>query len=119
MTDKEKIAKLFNEEQFMVLAVTLDDGSSWAVPVKIQYQDGNTFEWDSKLDTIHSKAIQSHSEMAITIFQKHEDMQIGLYAKGRGEIAETKGEFGRYRFTAEQAWLNDETFVKREVSLDQ
>ena len=53
--------------------------------------------------------------MAITIFQKEPTAQIGIYATGRGELVEEKGKYGRYRFTTEKAWLNDETFVKREI----
>jgi len=56
--------------------------------------------------------------MAVTIFQKQENAQIGVYMKGHGELVQQKDDdFGRYRFTAEQVWLNDETFVKREVEL--
>lgn len=117
--DDNEIAKQFlKDQQFMVLAVTLDDGTPWATPVRIQHRDGNVFEWDSVLTTEHSKAIVANPKMAITIFQKMENSQTGIYAKGVGELVEeTKPGFGRYRFTAEQCWLNDETFVKREVSL--
>jgi hypothetical protein len=118
MNDTEKIKLFLSEQQFMVLAVTLDDGIPWATPVKIQYWEGNIFEWDSKLDTEHSKAIEQRPEIAITIFQKQEDSQIGFYAKGIGECVETKEHgVGRYRFTVKEAWLNDETFVKRAVTL--
>ncbi len=118
MNDQQKVAQLLNEQQFMVLAVALEDGTPWAVPVRIQAQNGNEFEWDSSLATEHSKALASNSKMAITIFQKKEESQIGLYAKGTGELVEEfKPGFGRYKFTAEQCWINDETFIKREVSL--
>lgn len=118
MNDDEKAKQFLSKQKYMVVAVTLDDGTPWAVPVRIQRWEGNEFEWDSKLDTVHSQAIAARPEMAITVFQKFEDSQIGFYARGRGELVEeTKPGFGRYRFTAEQCWLNDETFVKREVQL--
>ena len=118
MNDDEKTKQFLNEQQYMVLAVTLDDGTAWATPVRIRRWEGREFEWDSKLDTLHSQAIATRPEMAITVFQKLEDSQIGVYARGRGElIEEFKPSFGRYRFTAERCWLNDETFRKREVTL--
>lgn len=118
MTDNEKTKQLLENQQIMVIAVMLADGTPWATPVRIQHQDGNVFEWDSAFAAEHSKAIVENSVMAITLFQKTENIQVGLYARGKGElIEELKPGFGRYRFMAEQAWLNDETFVKREVSL--
>lgn len=118
MNDQQKIEQLLGEQQFMVLAVTLEDGTPWATPVRIKARSGNVFEWDSVLTTEHSKTIAANPKMAITIFQKKEDSQIGLYAKGTGELVEElKPGFGRYKFTAEKCWVNDETFVKREVTI--
>jgi len=118
MDDNEKTKQFLSEQQFMVLAVTLDDGTPWAVPVRMVRQESNEFEWDSALGTVHSQAIEARSDMAITLFQKNEDSQVGFYASGRGELVEeTKPGFGRYRFTAEECWLNDETFVKRKVEI--
>lgn len=118
MSDNEKTKQFLANQQFMVLAVTLDDGTPWATPVRIQRWEGNEFEWDSKLATVHSQAIAARPDMAITVFQKFEDSQIGFYARGHGVLVEeTKPGFGRYQFTTEQCWLNDETFVKREVQL--
>ena len=119
MNDNQQTKEFLASQQFMVLAVTLDDDTPWAVPVRIQAWNGRDFEWDSKLETIHSKAIEARPEMAITVFQKFENSQIGFYARGRGERIEIRDNgFGRYKFTAEKMWLNDETFVKREVTLD-
>lgn len=118
MSDQQKIEQLLGEQHFMVLAVTLDDGTPWATPVRIKARNGNVFEWESVLTTEHSKALANNPKMAITIFQKKEDSQTGLYVKGVGKfVEEIRPGFGRYKFTAEQCWLNDETFVKREVTL--
>ena len=118
MTDKEKLEQLLSEQKFMVLAVTLDDDTPWAVPVRIKLQWALAFEWESSLDTVHSKAIATRPEMAITIFDKSPDSQVGFYARGRAELVEEyKPGYGLYRFVAEQCWMNDETFVKREINL--
>ena len=119
MSDDEKALQFLTTQKHMVLAVVLDDGTPWVVPVKLQAHDGlRTFEWDSRLDTVHSRALAGHPQMAITIYQKEEPWQIGVYAKGSGELVEDRGDgYGRYRFTAVKAWLNDETFVKREVRI--
>lgn len=117
MDDTQKLELLLLEQEYMVLAVALDDGTPWAVPVRIREHDGTkSFEWDSHMLTEHSKAIATRPEMAITIFQKKEDTQTGFYAKGIGELAEEfKPGFGRYRFTVHEAWINDETFKKRSL----
>lgn len=118
MNDAEKVNEFLSTQNYMVLAVVLPDGTPWAAPVRLQLRDGNVFEWDSALQTEHSKALEQRPDMAITLFQKLKDTQIGVYAKGRGELVEEfKPGFGRYRFTATNVWLNDETFRKREVKL--
>lgn len=119
MNDEQRLEKFLNEQQFMVLAVALQDGTPWAVPVRIGKREGNDFWWDSALATEHSKVIsEQNSNVAITIYQKTEDSMFGFYAKGRAELTEEyKPGYGRYKFTAIQCWINDETFVKREVSL--
>lgn len=115
MSDDEKIKQFLSKQHYMVLAVVTPDGTPWAVPVRIQLWQGMEFEWDSKLDTVHSQALVTNSAMAITIFDKTGDTQMGFYASGRGQLVNDRGDgYGRYRFTAEQCWINDETFVKRE-----
>lgn len=118
MKDRDKVRNFLKEQQHMVLAVTLADGTPWAVPVRIQAQRDAVFEWDSALATEHSRALVDHPAMAVAIYQKTEAAQIGVCMQGRGELVEVyKSGFGRYRFTAENIWLNDETFVKRAVTL--
>lgn len=118
MNDEQKLEQLLNEQQHMILAVVLEDGTPWVVPVRIKSREGNVFEWDSALSTEHSKALAVNPAMALTVFQKNEDSQVGFYAKGIAELVEEfKPGFGRYKFTAEQCFINDETFKKREVEL--
>lgn len=119
MTDQQKIEQLFLEQNYMVLAVVLEDGSPWTIPVRIREKNEyKIFEWDSHLLTEHSKAISLNPVVAMTVFQKWDDHQTGYYARGTAELVEEfKPGFGRYRFTADQAWINDETFRKRKIEL--
>jgi predicted pyridoxine 5'-phosphate oxidase superfamily flavin-nucleotide-binding protein len=119
MTDTQRLEQLFSEQKYMVFAVVLDDGTPWVVPVRIRkYVKGKIFEWDSNLLAEHSKVIVQRPAAAITVFHKWDDHQTGYYAKGTAElIEEFKPGLGHYRFTAIQAWLNDETFKKREIQL--
>lgn len=118
MSDEQKLERLLSEQQFMVLAVTLDDGTPWAVPVRIAKREDKEFYWDSALETVHSKALLARPQAAITIFQKDESIMMGFYAKGQAELVdEPKPGYGRYKFVAEKCWINDETFIKREVNL--
>ena len=99
-----------------MLAVTLDDGSPWAVPVRIARWQGKEFEWDSRIDTLHSQALIARPAMVVTVFNT--EQQCGVYMLGHGVLVEDRGSgLGHYRFTAARTWLNDKTFVKREVAL--
>ena len=119
MTDQDKVRSLLAEQPFMVIAVVLPDGNPWATPVKIQMQDGRCFEWDSRVTTEHSKAIAANSAVAASIFDTRPNGQVGIYISGTATLVEEKtGGMGRYRITAERLWLNDDSFIKREVSLD-
>ena len=118
MSDEQKIEQLLSEQQYMVLAVALEDGRPWVVPVRIKSRSGNKFEWDSVLTTEHSKALAVNPDMAITVFQKKDDSQVGLYAQGMARLVEEfKPGIGHYMFEAEKCWINDESFVKREINL--
>ena len=119
MDDSATLKQFLTAAGYMVLAVTLDDGTPWATPVKIQKWDGNTFEWDSKVDTVHSKAIAARPHVALSIFSTAESTgQYGFYAKATAELvhADERG-FGRYRAIVGKAWINDASFRKREVTL--
>ena len=120
MSDESKTKDFLTNQTHIVIAVTLADGTPWAVPVKLQRYEGKEFEWDSRTDTIHSEALTVHPEISLVTFQRdsYPFGQFGFYAIGRAEVAENKGNgFARYRFTAMKAWVNDQTFVKREVEL--
>lgn len=119
VSDHDKVRDFIERQTHMVLAVTLEDGTPWAVPVKIQARDGSSFEWDSKLTTEHSKVLELHPHMSIVMYEKTENAQVGLYLKGQGRLVSSNDAgFGRYRFAAAAAWINDESFVKRSISLD-
>ena len=120
MNDESKTKEFLNNQTHIVIAVTLADGTPWAVPVKLQRYEGKEFEWDSRTDSIHSEALMSHPDMSLVTFSRDNDPfgQFGFYAVGRGELLEDKGNgFAKYRFTVTKAWVNDQTFMKREVTL--
>lgn len=117
MTDKQKLIEFLGAQSYMVVAVVAENKTPWAVPVRILHQEGKVFEWDSHRDTVHSQAIVGGSPVAITIFSTENGQQFGFYAEGSATFTEKSNGFARYRFVATKAYINDETFVKREVQL--
>ena len=121
MTDQEKLQEFLSEQKYMTIAVTLDDGRPWATPVRIKKWDGaNVFEWDSKLDTEHSKAIERRPDVAINIWtpEAEDTIQFGFYGQATAELIHSEKGFGRYSATLKRAWINDASFIKREVRID-
>jgi hypothetical protein len=117
MSDTEIVKKFLDQSKHMVVAVTLDDNTPWAVPVRIRQREGWVFEWDSKSTTVHSRAIATHPDISLTIFSADED--IGLYAKATAEeLSHVRRDDGyvRYRATVTQAWLN-EKHIKRPIAI--
>lgn len=122
MTDQEQLRLFLAEQKYMVLAVTLDDGTPWATPVRIKTQYGTAFEWDSMQDAEHSKALLKHPNVAITIFTDDSgtNAQFGFYAKATAsKVSDGEHGIGRYHAIVSQAWVNDQTFVKRKVEMVQ
>lgn len=119
MTDEQRAEEFLQTQHHMVLAVVQEDGSPWAVPDTPQHRDGlRVFEWDSRTDAVHSLALARDSRAAITLYPatvSDEWREIGFYAAGRAGIIDPRGDFARYRFTTERAWVNDETHMKREL----
>ena len=120
--DEQKTEEFLAGQTHMVLAVTLEDGSPWAVPLKIQRRDGlRTFEWDSRTDAVHSHPLLETLQAAVTVFRASADEweAFGYCAQGKVEITERRGDdYARYRFTADRAWINDEWHQKRELALE-
>lgn len=119
MDDQARLNTFLGEQKYMTLAVTLDDGTPWATPVRIKRWQGREFEWDSKLDTEHSQAIAKRPQVAISIFTPESDttIQFGFYAAADVTLLHEENGFGRYRLTVTKSWINDASFVKREVEL--
>jgi hypothetical protein len=117
MSDTEIAQQLLSQSRHMIVAVTLADGTPWAVPVRMVRRDGNIFEWDSRPTTVHSQAIATNSNVALTIFSVEEDL--GLYMKARAEeqpnVRREDG-YVRYRAVVSEAWLNEQ-HLKRPVEL--
>lgn len=117
MNDKQIAEKLLKQSKHMVVAVVLEDGTPWAVPVRIKQRNGWVFEWDSIPTTLHSRAISIHPAVALTVFSIDED--IGVYAKATAEeLSDTRHDDGsvRYRATVTEAWLNEQ-HIKRPIVL--
>jgi hypothetical protein len=116
MTDIEIVDNLFTHTEYMVIAVVLPDGKPWAVPVHIANHEGHAiFEWDSKSQAVHSKALETNPNIAITAFY----MNTGFYAHAKVKMVQGAPDSmgrNRYRAEVERCWLNYE-FVKREVPL--
>ena len=119
MTDNERLNTFLAEQKYMTIAVTLEDGTPWATPVRIKSWQEKTFEWDSKIDTWHSNAIAQRPDVAISIWTPEGDgtVQFGFYAHATAELVSNENGMGRYRATVSKCWVNDSTFVKREVEL--
>lgn len=114
MTDIERIKKLLTTQKYMVISVVLENGTPWAVPVAIKRWQKNIFEWESMRTTEHSKALELNKNMAVTIFEA----PLGFYAEGEVQLAESNDNgVGKYRFTASRTWMNDQTYVKRQIEL--
>ena len=121
MTDGEQLNKFLSEQHYMTIAVTREDGSPWATPVRIQRMEGREFEWDSNTDTEHSKAIAVRPQVAISMFtpEGQGTIQFGFYAAGTAEQVSETNDHGiaRYRATVNKSFINDASFRKREVEL--
>lgn len=119
MSDREQLNTFLAGQQYMTLAVTLDDGTPWATPVRIKRREGKVFEWGSMVDTEHSKAIAKRPQVAISIYTPQTDstIQFGFYAKAAAELVREQDGTGYYRATVTESWINDATFVKRGVDL--
>ena len=121
MNDQEQLNTFLSTQKYMTLDVTLEDGSQWAVPVRIKSWEGKIFEWDSHIETEHSNAIARRPEVAVSIFTPEgEDMsQFGFYAHATAEQSSEPNERGiaRYRLTLNKSFINDASFIKREVEL--
>jgi uncharacterized protein YhbP (UPF0306 family) len=119
MNDHDQLNQFLSSQHYMVIAVTLDDGTPWATPVRIKKWSGKEFEWDSKVTTEHSKAIANKPNIAISIFTPEGEgmIQYGFYAKAKAELLSEENSMGRYRATVTESWINDASFVKRKVTL--
>ncbi|MBC7512583.1 pyridoxamine 5'-phosphate oxidase family protein [Candidatus Saccharibacteria bacterium] len=121
MTDQDTLIVFLTEQKYMTIAVMLADGTPWATPVRIKAHEGKTFEWESKTDTEHSKAISASPIIAISMFTPSNETtaQLGFYAQATAKQIGEPNEHGiaRYRAAVNTCFINDATFIKREVEL--
>lgn len=121
MNDSEQLNTFLAEQRYMTIAVTLDDGTPWATPVRIKTWEGKVFEWESKIDTEHSNAITKRPNVAISIWTPEGEgaIQFGFYAHATAEQISEPNDYdiSLYRATVHKCFINDSSFVKREVEL--
>ena len=119
MDDQQRLKTFLEKQKYMLLGVVLGDGSPWVVPVRITVHSGNTFEWYSKLDTLHSRSIANKPDIAITIYMSKNDdeLEFGFYAKAMATLLGEDNGVGHYRAIVTRAWVNDYTYTKREIEI--
>lgn len=133
------------QHKHFVLATTDDDGTPWAVYLGFVLDKNLDFIWLSKRGTEHSKHIRARKTVSVGVFSKTEDIgDFGLYCKATAreiteaeEIKESlqlyfelKGkpvpnvtaftgdtDMRVYKAEIQQAWVNDDSHIKREVNL--
>lgn len=116
MSDLDIVKQFLANQTHMVVSVMLDDGNPWAVPVRIGRYEGREFEWDSAVDTLHSQAIARDPRVMLLCYDR--DQMIGVYMQAIvTDIDQYKDGYAHYRAIVDQAWLNDQTFTKREIEL--
>lgn len=119
MDDREKTLDFIATQRIMVVSV-VDEGGPWSVPITILHRDGNVFEWDSRVDTRHSLAIEKNPNVSLLMFRPRGENEgkFGFYASATAEVVSTRDEgYARYRVTVTRAWINDESLLKREVDI--
>lgn len=114
--DKQTARQFLASQQYMVVSVTLADGSPWAVPVRILRHEAKLLEWDSHVDSQHSRVIERDPRVMLLCYDAN--TQTGVYMTASVTNIERRDDgFARYRAEVGQAWLNDASFVKRPVEL--
>lgn len=69
------------------------------------------------MSTEHSKAIAEHPEIMLLCFDTKKDDQVGVYMLATvTSITPKAGGLARYHAEVSRTWLNDETYIKREVT---
>lgn len=122
MTYEQLAHNFLHRQTYLVLAVTLDDNTPWAVPLKLQRYEKVEFEWISKPSTIHSKVIKKRSKVAICLFHpsNSEFKEIGFYAKATArKVSDKEDGYSVYRAIITEAWYNNEEHIKRKLDLKQ
>lgn len=116
MSDSDVVKEFLGGQEFMVVSVVLADGSPWAVPVRILHHEPQVFEWDSATSAEHSQVIALRPEVMLLCYDTAS--QVGVYMQAKvTRVTERDDGYARYRAEVSRLWLNDHTFVKREVEL--
>ncbi|MCA9335642.1 pyridoxamine 5'-phosphate oxidase family protein [Candidatus Saccharibacteria bacterium] len=119
MDDETAAEQFLDNCQFMTIAVA-ENGEPWAVPVHIARREGMVFEWDSSTEAVHSRAIEAHPRVALSMFRLTfgEVKEFGFYAQATAKkLTEIGNGRARYQAVVDRAWINDERHVKRKIDV--
>ncbi|MDB5244359.1 MAG: hypothetical protein JWN18_229 [Parcubacteria group bacterium] len=113
MEDKHLAAAvaILKSIHYITLATVCEDGSPWNSPVSATIDADLNFSWGSNADNIHSQNIGRDGRVFVVIFDSKaaEGTGEGLYLKGTAEeLGQENDSINKYRFIANQAWVNDE-----------
>ncbi|NCU38219.1 pyridoxamine 5'-phosphate oxidase family protein [Candidatus Saccharibacteria bacterium] len=104
--------------KYIVIAVVDEDGKPWAVPVTVKKYHHGSFEWFSKADAVHSKAIARSPNIAITAFTTKQDErgEYGFYAHAQArKTLSLPMDAVLYRAQVTEAWYNDARHIKTPI----
>ena len=68
MTDLDHVRQIVDTNRYLVLATVSAEGAPWATPVYFANDDLRSFWWISAPDSRHSRNIEAHPSIAITVF---------------------------------------------------
>lgn len=106
------IKGILQKIHYINLATVNEDGSPWNTPVSASHDEQLNFFWGSSPENIHSKNIKRDGRVFMTIYDSTvpEGTGEGLYLVGKAEElgSEIVTAVYKYKFTPQQAWINDE-----------
>lgn len=110
--------KQFLEQQKYFTLSVLHEHQPWAVTLAIKSYSDGIITWFSKLDTIHSQAIEGESDVAVSAFSANDDTgeKFGISARATARLAEElPGGVGRYEATITHLNYTTEAHIKHTV----
>lgn len=100
----------------IVVAVVDEDGKPWAVPLGVKSYKHRTFQWFSKVDTVHSVAIARDPEIAVTAYLPDPTYSVCARARAKKHLT-MPGGFALYSAEIYEAWYNTGKRIKTHIDL--